>query len=165
MRKKHGSMPKLHTRSGLDSRNERTHWRTRCHYRRNSGSPPPQVRTTPLHGEGLRSHRRPMAGSLPPVLTTATVGRRCCDLAPAPADARGARTSRLARWPGARVVAVIPSVTRTSRAASASAPMAGDTSPPTDPHSNPPRRVGRRPLRKGAVPVQKQDHPRTRTPP
>jgi hypothetical protein len=127
--------------------------------------PPPRVRTTPLHGEGLRSNRRPTGGSPPPVLTTATVGRRCCDLALAPADARGARTSTPARWPGVRVVAVIPSATRTSRAASASAPMAGDTGPPADPHSNPPRRVGHRPLREGAVPVQKQDHPRTRTPP
>ncbi len=92
--------------------------------------PPPRVRTTPLHGEGLRSNRRPTVGSPPPTLTTATVGRRCCGLALAPADARGARTSTPARWPGARVVAVIPSATRTSRAASASALMAGATSPP-----------------------------------
>ena len=165
MRKKHGSVPKLHTRSGLDSHNERGPLAYEMPLPTELRFPPPQVRTTPLHGEGLRNHRRPMAGSPPPVLTTATVGRRCCDLALAPADARGARTSTPARWPGARVVAVIPSVTRTSRAASASAPMAGDTSPPADPHSNPPRRVGRRPLRKGAVPVQKQGHPRTRTPP
>jgi hypothetical protein len=34
--------------------------------------PPPQVRTTPLHGEGLRSNRRLTSGSSPPVLTTAT---------------------------------------------------------------------------------------------
>jgi hypothetical protein len=127
--------------------------------------PPPQVRTTPLHGESLRSNRRLTSGSPPPVLTTATVGGRCCNLALAHADARGARTSTPAQWPGARMVAVIPSATRTSRAASASAPMAGDASPPADPHSNPPRRVGHRPLREGAVPVQKQGHPRTRTPP
>jgi hypothetical protein len=165
MRKKHGSVPKLHTRSGLDSRNEQKTLASKVPLRTELRFPPPQVRTTPLHGEGLRSHRRPMAGSPPPILTTATVGRRCCNLALAPADARGARTSTPARWPEAWVVAVIPSVTGTSRAASASAPMAGDTSPPADPHSNPPRRVGRRPLREGAVPVQKQDHPRTRTPP
>ena len=165
MRKKHGSVPKLHTCSGPDSHNEQKTLAFEVPLRTELRFPPPQVRTTPLHGEGLRSNRRPTAGSPPPILTTATVGRRCCDLALAPADARGARTSTPARWPGARVVAVIPSVTRTSRAASASAPMAGDTSPPADPHSNPPRRVGRRPLRKGAVPVQKQDHPRTRTPP
>jgi hypothetical protein len=121
--------------------------------------PPPRVRTTPLHGEGPRSKRRPTGGSPPPILTTTTVGRRCCDLALAPADARGARTSTLARWPGARVVAVIPSATGTSRTTSASAPMAGDTSPPADPHSNPPRRVGHRPLRGGTVPVQSRTTP------
>jgi hypothetical protein len=63
------------------------------------------------------------------------------------------------------MVAVIPSATGTSRAASASALMAGATSPPADPHSNPPRQVGHRPLREGTIPVQKQGHPRTRTPP
>jgi hypothetical protein len=49
MRKKHGSVPKLHTCSGLDSHDEQKHWHSKCHYKRNSGSPP-QVRTTPLHG-------------------------------------------------------------------------------------------------------------------
>jgi hypothetical protein len=34
--------------------------------------PPPQVRTTPLHGEGLRSNRRLTSGSPPPALTTTT---------------------------------------------------------------------------------------------
>jgi hypothetical protein len=38
MRTKHGSAPKLHTCSGLDSHNEQTHWHSKCHYRRNSGS-------------------------------------------------------------------------------------------------------------------------------
>jgi hypothetical protein len=38
-------------------------------------------------------------------------------------------------------------------------------SPPAEPHSNPPGRVGHRPPRGGAMPVQRQDHPRTRTPP
>jgi hypothetical protein len=63
------------------------------------------------------------------------------------------------------MVAVIPSAMGTSRAASASALMAGATGLPADPHSNPPRRVGRRPLPEAAIPVQKQGHPRTRTPP
>jgi hypothetical protein len=40
MRKKHGSVPKLHTCSGLDSHNEQKHWHSKCHYRRNSGSVP-----------------------------------------------------------------------------------------------------------------------------
>jgi hypothetical protein len=38
MRKKHGSVPKIHTCSGLDSHNEQKHWHSRCHYKRNSGS-------------------------------------------------------------------------------------------------------------------------------
>jgi hypothetical protein len=36
---------------------------------------------------------------------------------------------------------------------------------PADPHSDPPGRVGHRPPRGGAIPVQRQDRPRTRTPP
>jgi hypothetical protein len=63
------------------------------------------------------------------------------------------------------MVAVIPSATGTSRAASTSAPTTGAVSPPADPHSDPPGRVGHRPPRGGAVPVQRQDCPRTRTPP
>jgi hypothetical protein len=63
------------------------------------------------------------------------------------------------------MVAVIPSATGTSRAASASAPMTGAVSPPADPHSDPPGRAGHRPPRGSTVPVQKQDRPRTRTPP
>jgi hypothetical protein len=38
MRKKHGSVPKLHTCSGLNSHNEQKHWHSKCHYERNSGS-------------------------------------------------------------------------------------------------------------------------------
>jgi hypothetical protein len=49
MRKKHSSVPKLHTCSGPDSRNEKTHRHSKCRYKWNSGSPP-QVRTTPLRG-------------------------------------------------------------------------------------------------------------------
>jgi hypothetical protein len=92
-------------------------------------------------------------------------GGCCCDLALAHVDARGARTSTKDRRPEARMVAVIPSSTGTSRAASASAPTAGAIGSPADPHSNPPGRVGHRPPREGVIPVQRQDHPRTRTPP
>jgi hypothetical protein len=63
------------------------------------------------------------------------------------------------------VVAVIPSATGTSRAASTLAPTTGAISPPADPHSDPLGRVGQRPPRGGVVPVQRQDRPRTRTPP
>jgi hypothetical protein len=94
-------------------------------------------------------------------------GGCCCNLAlaHAHADARGARTSTKSRRPEARMVAVIPLGTGTSRAASTSAPTTGAVSPPADPHLDPPGRVGHQPPRGGAVPVQRQDHPRTRTPP
>jgi hypothetical protein len=40
MRKRHGSVPKLRTCSGLDNQDEQKHWHSKCHYRRNSGSVP-----------------------------------------------------------------------------------------------------------------------------
>ena len=40
MRRKHGSVPKLHTCSGLDSHNEQKRWHSKCRYKRNSGSIP-----------------------------------------------------------------------------------------------------------------------------
>jgi hypothetical protein len=40
MWKKHDSMPKIHTCSGLDSHNEQKDRHSRCHYKRNSGSVP-----------------------------------------------------------------------------------------------------------------------------
>jgi hypothetical protein len=40
MRKKHGSVPKIHTCSGPDSHNKQKHWHSKCHYKRNSGSVP-----------------------------------------------------------------------------------------------------------------------------
>jgi hypothetical protein len=69
------------------------------------------------------------------------------------------------RRPGARMVAVIPSATRTSSAAATSTPTTGAVCPPADPHLDPPGRAGHRPPRKGAVPGQRQDSHRTRTPP
>jgi hypothetical protein len=90
-------------------------------------------------------------------------GERRCNLALARANARGARTSTKSRGPEARMVAVIPSASGTSRAASASAPTTGAVSPPADPHSDPPERAEHRPPRGGAVLVQRQDCPRTRT--
>jgi hypothetical protein len=142
--------------------------------------PPPQVRTTPLDGEGAcgaaedrrAARRRPLRQQRQrPPLRVAELQQRgpqggcCCNLALAHADARGARTSTKSRRPEARMVAVIPSATGTSRAASTSAPTTGAVSPPADSHSNPPGRVGRRPPRRGAVPVQRQDRPRTLMPP
>jgi hypothetical protein len=141
--------------------------------------PPPQVRTTPLDGGGCgatenrwTAHRRPLQQQQQrPPLRVAELqrrwpqGERRCNPALAHADARGARTSTKGRRPEARMVAVTPSATGTSRAASASAPMTGAVSPPADPHSGPPGRAGHRPPRGGTVPVQRQDRPRTRMPP
>jgi hypothetical protein len=142
--------------------------------------PPPQVRTTPLDGGGAcgatedrrAARRRPLRQQRQrPPLRVAELQQRgpqggcCCNLALAHADARGARKSTKSWRPEARMVAVIPSATGTSRATSISAPTTGAVSPPADPHSDPPGRVGHRPPRGGAVPVQRQDRPRTRTPP
>ncbi len=170
MRKKHGSVPKLHICSGLDSHNERKHWHSKCHYKRNSGSTSAGT-NNPTRLGGLRSNRRPTDGSPSPAPAAATTtpapggrtaaamasgrtllqqrqrppprvaelqqrwpqGGRCYNLALAHADARGARTSTKNRRPEARMVAVIPLATGTSRAASASAPTTGAVSPPADP--------------------------------
>jgi hypothetical protein len=58
MRKKHGSAPKIHTRSGPDSHNEQKTG-TQGAITNGTPVPPPQVRTTPLDGEGLQGNRRP----------------------------------------------------------------------------------------------------------
>jgi hypothetical protein len=58
MKKKHGSAPKVHTRSGLDSHNEQKHWHPRCQYKRNSGSVPIAAAMIPVRArppEGFRS--------------------------------------------------------------------------------------------------------------
>jgi hypothetical protein len=69
------------------------------------------------------------------------------------------------RRPGARMVAVIPSATRTSSAATTSASTTEAICPPADPHSNPPGRAKHRPPRRSVVPGQREDSLRTRTPP
>jgi hypothetical protein len=178
MRKKHGSAPKIHTRSGPDSHNEQ---KTGIQGAITNGTPvpPPQVRTTP-HDWGACgatedrrvARRRPFRQQRQrPPLRVAELQQRwpqggcCCNLALAHADARGARTSTKSQRPEARMVAVIPSATGTSRAVPTSAPTTGAISPPAGPHSDPPGRVEHRPPRGGTVPVQRQDRPRTRTPP
>jgi hypothetical protein len=50
MRKKHGSVPKLHTCSGPDSHNEQKNTGIRSATTNGTPVPPPQVRTTPLRG-------------------------------------------------------------------------------------------------------------------
>jgi hypothetical protein len=142
--------------------------------------PPPQVRTTPHDWGGAcgatedrrTAHRRPLQQQRQrPPLRVAELqqrwpqGGRRCNLALAHADARGARTSTKSRRPEARMVAVIPSATGTSRGAPTSAPTTRAVSPSADPHSDPPGQAGHRLPRGGAVPVQRQDSPGTRTPP
>jgi hypothetical protein len=165
MRKKHGSVPKIHTCSGLDSHNEQKHWHSKCHYKRNSCSASAGTNNTTRWGACGATEDRRTARRHPlqqrrqrrPPLRVAELqqrwpqGGRCCNLALAYADARGARTSTKSRRPEARMVAVIPSATGTSRTASTSAPTTGAVSPPANPHSDPPGRVGHRPPRGGAV--------------
>jgi hypothetical protein len=178
MRKKHGSVPKIHTCSGLDGHNEQKDWHSRCHYKRNPGSTSAGTNNPHDWGacgatEGRRmARRRPLQHQRrrPPFWVAELQrrwpqGGRRCNLALAHADARGARTSTKSRRPKARMVAVIPSATGTSRAAPTLAPTTGAVSPPADPHSDPPGRVEHRPPRGCAVPVPRQDSPRTRTPP
>jgi hypothetical protein len=172
-------VPKLPTCSGPDSHNEQKHWHSKCHYKWNSSSSSAGTNNPTQWGgacgaiEDRRTARlRPLQQQRQrPPLWVAKLqqrwpqGERCCNLALTHADARGARTSTKSRRPAARMVAVIPSATGTSRAASASAPTTGAVGPPADPHSDPPGRAGHRPPRGGTVPVQRQDRPRTRTPP
>jgi hypothetical protein len=178
MRKKQGSAPKIHTCSGPNSHNEQKTGIQGAITNR-TPVPPAQVRTTTLDGgacgaaeDRRAARRRPLRQQRqrPPLRVAELQQRwpqsgRCCNLALAHADARGARTSTKSRRPEARMVAVIPSATGTSRAASTSAPTTGAVSPPAHPHSDPPGQVGHRPPRGGVVPVQRQDRPRTRTPP
>jgi hypothetical protein len=78
MRKKHGSVPKLHTCLGLDSHNEQKHWHSKCHYKRNSGSVPAGTNNPTRLGKP-RSDRGPTGGPPPPDPATATT-------TPAPGD-------------------------------------------------------------------------------
>jgi hypothetical protein len=72
MRKKHGSVPKIHTCSGPDSHNEQKHWHSKCHYKRNSGSTSAGTNNPMRLGGGLRSNRRPTDGSPSPAPAAAT---------------------------------------------------------------------------------------------
>ena len=84
MRKKHGSVPKLHTRSGLDSHNERTHWHSKCHYQRNSGSllrryeqPPPGGKACGVTEERWAARCRPLQHAPRPSPATRGLGPAC----------------------------------------------------------------------------------------
>jgi hypothetical protein len=180
MRKKHGSVPKIHTCSGPDSHNEQTPalkvpLQTELRFRLRGYEQPPTL-------EGPRGDKAP-GGSPPPVPAAATTtsapgGQAAAAMASGRAPLQQCPCPRLrlrgedklskpkSRRPGARMVAVIPSATRTSSAATTSAPMTEAICPPADPHLDPPGRAEEpRPPCRGAIPGQRQDSPRTRTPP
>jgi hypothetical protein len=72
MRKKHGSVPKLHTCSGLDSHNERKTLAIEMPLQTELRFPLRRYEQPHSMGEGLRSNRRLTGGSPPPVPTTTT---------------------------------------------------------------------------------------------
>jgi hypothetical protein len=179
MRKKHGSVPKIHTCSGPDSHNEQTPalkvpLQTELRFCPRGYEQPPTL-------EGPRGDKAP-GGSPPPApiaaaTTSALGGQTTAAMAsgltplqqcprPRPHSRGEDKLSKpKSRRPRARMVAVIPSATRTSSAATTSAPTTEAISPPADAHSDPPRRAKHRPPRRGVVPGQRQDSPRTRTSP
>jgi hypothetical protein len=175
MREKHGFTPKIHTCSGPDSHNEQTPafkvpLQTELRFRPRGYEQPPTL-------GGPRGDKAP-GGSPPPALAAATTtsapggqtaaamasGRTPLQQCPRPRPhSRGEDmlSKPKSRRPGARMVAVTPSATRTSSAATTSAPTMEAICPPADPHSDPPGRAKHRPPRRGAVPGQRQDSPRT----
>jgi hypothetical protein len=117
----------------------------------------PRTYEQPPTLEGLRGDETP-GGSPPPALAAATMtsapggqtaaamasGRTLLQQGPRPRPhSRG--EDKLSkpknRRPGARMVVVIPSATRTSSAATTSAPTTEAICPPADPHSDPPGRA------------------------
>jgi hypothetical protein len=151
MRTKHGSTPKIHTCSDLESRNEPTpalkvplQMELRFHPRRYEQ--PPTL-------EGLRGDETPGGSPTPApaaaTMTSAPCGRTAAAMtsgwtllqrAPRPhPHSRGEDklSKPKSRRPGARMVAVISSATRTSSAATTPAPTTEAICPPTDPHSDP----------------------------
>jgi hypothetical protein len=155
MRTKHGFTPKIHTCSGPDSHNEQTPalkvpLQTELRFRPRRYKQPPTL-------EGLRGNETPGGSpTLAPVAATTTSapggqtaavmasGRTLLQRAPRPhPHSRGEDklSKPKSRRPGARMVAVIPSATRTSLVATTSAPTTEAICPPADPHSDPPGRA------------------------
>jgi hypothetical protein len=131
------------------------HWHSRCHYRWDSGSVP--VGTNNLHIEGPTGRRLP-GGSPPPTPAAATTtsapggqtaaamtsGQTLLRRGPRPRPhSRGEDklSKPKSRRPGAQMAPTISSTTRTSPAATTSAPTTAATCLPVDPHSSPPRRA------------------------
>jgi hypothetical protein len=151
----------IHVQAPTATMNRHRH--LRCHYKRNSGSASAGTNKPPTL-EGPRGDKAP-GGQTAAAMAS---GRTPLQQRPCP-RLRSRGEDKLSkpksRRPGARMVAVIPSATRTSSAATTSAQTTEAICPPADPHSDPPGRVEHRPPRRGTVPVQRQDSPRTRTPP
>jgi hypothetical protein len=148
--------PKIPTCSGPDSHIEQTPalqvpLQTELWFR------PPTGTNNPPTLEGLRGDETP-GGSPPPAPAAVTTtsapggqtaaamasGRTLLQRAPHPRPhSRGEDklSKPKSRRPGARMVAVIPSATRTSSAATTSVPTMEAICPPADPHSDPPERA------------------------
>jgi hypothetical protein len=155
MRKKHGITPKIPTCSGPDSHNEQTP-ALKVPLQMELGFHPRRYKQPPTL-EGLRGDETP-GGSPPPAPAAATTtsalggqtaaamasGRTLLQQGPRPrTHSRGEDklSKPKSRRPGARMVAVIPSATRTSSATTTSAPTMEAICPPADPHSDPPGRA------------------------
>jgi hypothetical protein len=144
----------IHVQAPTTTMNKHQH--SRCHYKRNSGSAPRRYEQPPTL-EGLRSDETPGGSPTPaPAVATTTSalggqtaaamasGRTLLQQGPRPRPhSRGEDklSKPKSRRPGARMVAVIPSATRTSSAATTSAPTMEAICPPADPHSDPPGRA------------------------
>jgi hypothetical protein len=100
MRKKHGSVPKLHTCSGLDSHDEQKTLAFKVPLQTELRFPLRRYEQPHSMGEGLRSNRRLTSGSPPPALTTTTSDP---PLLPRPTGGRdGQSCRRHATAPGGR---------------------------------------------------------------
>jgi hypothetical protein len=155
MRKKHGITPKIPRCSGPDSRNEHTPTlkvplQTELQFHSRRYEQPPTL-------EGLRDDKIP-SGSPPPTPAAATTtsapgGQIAAAMTsgqtllrqgsrPCPHSRGEDKLSKPKSWrPGAQMAPTISSATRTSLAATTSAPMMAATCLPSDPHSSLPGRA------------------------
>jgi hypothetical protein len=171
--------PKISTCSGPDRHNEQTPalkvpLQTELWFHSHRYKQPPTL-------EGLRGDKTPGGSPTPaPAAATTTFApsgqtaaamtsaRMLLRRAPRPCPhSRGEDklSKPKSRRPEARMVAAISSTTRTSSAATTSMSTTAAICPPVDPHSDPPRQASTDLRARGVVPEQRQDSPRTRTPP
>jgi hypothetical protein len=161
--------PKIPTCSGPNSHNEQTSalkvpLQTELRFHSRRYEQPPTL-------EGLRGDKTAATTTSAPSGQTAaatTSGRTLLRRAPRPRPhSRGEDklSKPKSRRPGARMVAAISSATRTSSAATTSTLTTTAICPPADPHSDPLGQASSDLRARGVVPEQRQDSPRTRTPP